>query len=248
MSQEISSLHKILKDETRQKILTLLNEKGSLGYTELLDTTKLVSTGLLNYHLKVLGNLVTKNESGQYLLTEKGKLASKLLEEFPEVEYQSKRRKRQKQFWTLAAFSQIVYLITVLTLYYINFLDFGEVIASAIWFVGTMFLAYLGYGLQNKPPSQGTKEEMKNFKIAYVMLGSVISLALAFFGTPILSYLSVSSGGPNYLKLIDNYVFEYVTILFASVVLGSISGYYFGKRHCFQQPKWGKWLEEHFSL
>ena len=89
----LTSLHKILKDETRQKIITLLNEKDSLGYTELMDNTEVGSTGLLNYHLKVLGNLIIKNESGQYVLTEKGKLASKLLEEFPEVEYKSQRRK-----------------------------------------------------------------------------------------------------------------------------------------------------------
>ena len=146
------------------------------------------------------------------------------------------------------ALSQIVYLIAVLTLYYINFLDFGEVITRTILFVGTIFLAYLGYRLQSKPASHRTKEEMEKFKIAYVMLGGVIGMALAFIGTPLLSYLSVSSGGPNYLKLIDNYVFEYVTILFASVVLGSVSGYYFGKRNCFHQPKWGKWLEEHFSV
>lgn len=244
----LTSLHKVLKDETRQKIITLLNEKGSLGYTELMDATEIGSTGLLNYHLKVLSSLIAKNESGQYILTEKGKLASRLLVEFPEVDYPLNRRKRQKQFWTVVALSQIIYLITVLTLYYVNYLNFGEVITSAIWFVGSIFLAYLGYRLQSKPARHGTKEEMEKFKIAYVMLGGVIGMALAFFGTPLLSYLSVSSGGPNFLKLIDNYVFEYVTILFASVVLGSISGYYFGKRNCFHQPKWGKWLEEHFSV
>jgi hypothetical protein len=244
----LTSLHKILKDETRQKIITLLNEKGSLGYTELMDATEIGSTGLFNYHLKVLSSLIAKNESGQYLLTEKGKLASKLLVEFPEVDYPLSRRKRQKKFWTVVALSQIIYLISVLTLYYVNYLNFGEVITSAMWFVGSIFLAYLGYRLQSKPASPGTKEEMEKFKIAYVLLGGIIGVALAFFGTPLLSYLSVSSGGPNFLKLIDNFVFEYVTILFASVVLGGTSGYYFGKRNCFHQPKWGKWLEEHFSV
>lgn len=81
MSSGLTSLHKILKDDTRQKIILLLNEKGSLGYTELLDATESSSTGLLNYHLKVLGDLLTltKNEAGQYLLSEKGKLAFRLL-------------------------------------------------------------------------------------------------------------------------------------------------------------------------
>ena len=52
-----------------------------------MDATEIGSTGLLNYHLKVLSSLIAKNESGQYLLTEKGKLASRLLMEFPEADY-----------------------------------------------------------------------------------------------------------------------------------------------------------------
>jgi len=84
MSSGFASLHKILKDETRRKIILLLNDKGSLSYTDLMDTLGIVSTGTLNYHLKVLGDLLTRNEAGQYMLTEKGKLASRILLEFPE--------------------------------------------------------------------------------------------------------------------------------------------------------------------
>jgi DNA-binding transcriptional ArsR family regulator len=89
MSKEAASLHKILKDETRQKIILLLNEKRSLGYTELLDATEVGSTGRLNYHLKVLSELLQKNENGQYSLTEKGKLASQLIVEFPDKKVSS---------------------------------------------------------------------------------------------------------------------------------------------------------------
>ncbi len=73
MSIGISGLHKILKDETRRKIILLLNDKGSLSYTELLAATEAGSTGRLNYHLKILGDLITKNEAGQYLLSERAK-------------------------------------------------------------------------------------------------------------------------------------------------------------------------------
>jgi predicted transcriptional regulator len=84
MNSGLASVHKILKDETRRKIVLLLNEKGSLSYTDLMDALEIVSTGTLNYHLKILGGLLTKNDNGQYMLTEKGKLASRLLLEFPE--------------------------------------------------------------------------------------------------------------------------------------------------------------------
>lgn len=64
MSSGIASLHKILKDKTRRKVILLLNEKGSLSYTDLMDELEIVSTGLLNYHLKVLCDLIAKNEEG----------------------------------------------------------------------------------------------------------------------------------------------------------------------------------------
>jgi len=86
MNSGIASLHKILKDETRRKIILLLNEKGSLSYTDLMDSLSIVSTGTLNYHLKILSELLAKTNDGKYILTEKGKLASRLLLEFPDTQ------------------------------------------------------------------------------------------------------------------------------------------------------------------
>ena len=79
--------------KSRRNIILLLNEKKTVSYTELLDATETGSTGLLNYHLKVLTELLEKNESGQYILTEKGKLASQLLLEFPEENSVGKKPK-----------------------------------------------------------------------------------------------------------------------------------------------------------
>jgi DNA-binding transcriptional ArsR family regulator len=79
----LTSLHKILKDETRQKIITLLSKKGSLSYSDLMENAEVLSTGLMNYHLKVLGDLLRKNDGGLYMLSEKGQVAYKVLTEFP---------------------------------------------------------------------------------------------------------------------------------------------------------------------
>jgi DNA-binding transcriptional ArsR family regulator len=84
MKDERAPLLKILGDETRRRILLLLNEKGSLGYTDLLNQIGISNTGTFNYHLKVLGDLLHKNEAGQYALSEKGKLAVQFLLDFPE--------------------------------------------------------------------------------------------------------------------------------------------------------------------
>jgi hypothetical protein len=84
MSSGVDSLHKILKDETRRRILLLLRDKQSLSYTELIGALEISSTGKLNYHLKVLGDLLSKTEDGRYGLTQRGALACQLLIEFPE--------------------------------------------------------------------------------------------------------------------------------------------------------------------
>jgi hypothetical protein len=79
-----SSLHKILSDTTRRSILELLAEKEALGYTEIMTVLGVTNTGRLNYHLKVLGDLVSKDNGGRYHLTERGQLAVNLLKTFPE--------------------------------------------------------------------------------------------------------------------------------------------------------------------
>jgi len=91
MNSGIDSLHKILKDETRRRIVLLLREKGSLSYMDLMKTLGITSTGRMNYHLKVLGNLLSKMENGHYVLTEKGILASQLLLDFPEKTIEKSR-------------------------------------------------------------------------------------------------------------------------------------------------------------
>ncbi len=232
----LTSLHKILKDETRQKIITLLNEKGSLGYTELMDSTEIGSTGLLNYHLKVLSGLITKNESGQYLLTEKGKLASKLLMEFPEADYQSLKRKRQKQFWTAAGIVQIVYLISVLSLYYVKYIDFGRLIIYTLWFIGGMILAYLGYRVQNGSILL-IKDEKKRVKLVYATIGVMSGIIIAFFGPIAVILIAKVLGEPNLAYA--HYGGEiWISLFLVLPLIGAIVSYYIGKRNSFTLPSW----------
>jgi hypothetical protein len=78
MSVSLNSLHKSLKDETRRKIISILAAKGALGYSELMAELQIASTGRLNYHLKVLDGLISKDAEGKYLLSEKGKAAQRV--------------------------------------------------------------------------------------------------------------------------------------------------------------------------
>ena len=83
MSVDISKLHNVLRDPTRAKILELLDQKAPLSYVEIQDLLQIGHTGKLNYHLKVLGDLLVKDEqTGRYSLGEKGRIAVQLLNKF----------------------------------------------------------------------------------------------------------------------------------------------------------------------
>jgi DNA-binding transcriptional ArsR family regulator len=83
MSIDIPRLSKTLNDETRIRILRLLKEKQSRSYSDLMETLGITNTGRLNYHLKVLRDLITKDGlSGAYSLSEKGIVAIDFLDKF----------------------------------------------------------------------------------------------------------------------------------------------------------------------
>jgi len=83
MSIDIPRLSKTLNDATRIRILRLLKEKQSMSYGDLMETLGITNTGRLNYHLKVLGDLITKDgQNGAYSLSEKGSVAINFLDKF----------------------------------------------------------------------------------------------------------------------------------------------------------------------
>lgn len=82
MGSDWSALYKTLSDPTRRDILDLLYSKGSASYTEILSALSIANTGKLNYHLKMLGNLIDKDDQGRYRLTERGTQAVNLLKGF----------------------------------------------------------------------------------------------------------------------------------------------------------------------
>jgi DNA-binding transcriptional ArsR family regulator len=139
MSQGVASLHKILKDETRQKIITLLSVKGRLSYSELMEELGVVSTGLLNYHLKVLGELLEKDQAEKYVLSEKGKLAYRVLTEFPNGQPQVD--KRIYKSWVVLFVATIA--ITMLNGYFSVISWQGTILALIIEILSFAFAFYI---------------------------------------------------------------------------------------------------------
>lgn len=141
MSKGLFFLHKILKDETRRQIILLLDEKSGLTYTELMDSLEVVSTGLLNYHLKVLGDLLSKNEEEKYILSEKGKLASRLLLQFPEDNQVGKKPRWWRKFWIGQAIVIPVYFAINFVLYLMCYIN-----AATLYRLSLAAFAIIGIG------------------------------------------------------------------------------------------------------
>jgi DNA-binding transcriptional ArsR family regulator len=119
MMEEVnwSALNKILNDPTRRSILGLLAENQTLSYTEMMTILHITNTGKLNYHLKLLGALIAKDEEGKYYLTERGKLAASLIKTFPGKEQSSRYRTVR------------IVAVTVLALMGISLIFFGAVLS-----------------------------------------------------------------------------------------------------------------------
>lgn len=80
MTVNLESLSDVLKHPIRRKIVLTLYGKGRLSYIDLMNLIKVTSTEKFNYHLKVLGDLIDKNQNGKYGLTEKGQMIAQLLQ------------------------------------------------------------------------------------------------------------------------------------------------------------------------
>jgi DNA-binding transcriptional ArsR family regulator len=160
MSSSIESLNKILKDETRRKILLLLNDKQSLSYTDLMETLKIGSTGTLNYHLKVLGELLEKNEAGQYMLTEKGNVAVRFLTVFPEQDGILEAKKTWwRRYWIISIAIPASSLLIMLFLYFSGQLNTYWLARSITGFISAIVLSYFFYRMV-RPIKRGNSSQI----------------------------------------------------------------------------------------
>lgn len=236
MRSGLASLHKILKDATRQRIILLLKEKGNLSYTELMDTLGILSTGTLNYHLKVLDDLLIKNESGQYTLTEKGKLASRLLLEFPETAANGSQGKPKwwRRFWIGKTFFVAVALIVSFAAYFMGYTDLAGLYRSLVTMAGAVGISYMIAHITRDVLSK--KTQLLLGKIGYTLLGVWLGDVVSFFGAFLLVLISRYLGGPDLGHIEGGGELWIVATVVLSTV-GGAWGYRFGKKRGFKRPE-----------
>ena len=166
MDSGLDPLLKILKDKTRKKIVLLLNEKANLSHSDLMDLLGFSSTGTLNYHLKILGGLLAKNDGGQYMLTEKGKLASRMLIEFPDPDHELQtKRKWWRRFWIVTILLQCFGVAFILALYFLGILDSAWLLPSLFGFVlGLTFLFFFYRMIRPSSQTNNQKDQTRTIE------------------------------------------------------------------------------------
>jgi DNA-binding transcriptional ArsR family regulator len=222
MASTIDSLHKILKDETRRKIILKLNEKGSLGYTELMDSLNVVSTGTLNYHLKVLSDLIEKSPSGVYQLTERGKLAYRILTEFPDQE-RPLQDKRIYKAWLVLIVASVI--LSILTGYFLRIPLERQAIILTILLLSSGFAFYI----RIKPTKSGNRA-------FYISVGALCIGTLLWF---LITSLILFSG--LRWQIVDSTGnfgddFTVLTTLIICWIVGGFIGDFIGKKRDYNLP------------
>jgi hypothetical protein len=235
MKNGLASLHKILKDETRRKIVLLLNEKGRLSYTDLMNNLKIDNTGRLNYHLKVIDGLILKGEDGLYTLTEKGKIATQLLLKFPdENDTLQPRRAFGRKTWLLIMISYVSFSIILLLLYFYGYIDGSRFFAGVTYIFAGLAFVIAVYVLQSY--RHVLDKKMLFWKIAYTMLGAWVGLVVAFFA-PLLLFLFFRFLGETDLAHLQGSGEIWISLLVIGPLIGGIAGYNFGKKRGFKKRK-----------
>ena len=231
MNSDIASLHKILKDATRRKIIILLNEQGRISYVDLMKALGIVNTGKMNYHLKILDDLLTKDEDGKYALTEKGKLASRLLLEFPEEHNQSEGVKISWRNVAWVVLSNASYLSIIIYLWFRGYVSINWLVSSIIVFAVATITIFL---VKTQMPTRRThspKRMMLGTKIVYVTFGAIAGILICWLGGGLiiagLVTLLRSAGIPVRLFSFDWWVIISWTI---GALVGGLVGYLLYKR------------------
>jgi DNA-binding transcriptional ArsR family regulator len=227
----LTSLLKILKDETRRQIILLLSDKGSLTYTELMDSLEVVSTGLLNYHLKVLDDLLAKDEEEKYVLSEKGKLASRLLLEFPDDNNIRKKPTWWRKFWIAEAIVIPIYSAINIALYFRGYID-----AAALYNLTLGGFACIGIGYMIthiKKDVLSAQGLLKLNRVLYLLVGLLTGGFLIWVGLIVAMNMT---GISFWLKgIIGDGAFAITTVI-PCYIAGYLLGDWIGKKTNYYIP------------
>ena len=205
-----------LSNQERRKILKIikLSEKGAI-YSDILAETEL-NSGLLNYHLRQLEGLITKNIEGRYLLTPLGEKALRGLYSMTEnlengyQEYLNKAKIRQRRtiypklssILTIIASCISCSMGVIMTLAAISWLLSGHPLKTVPIFIATVsaVFGYVGFAVGLNAGNYLSKRIRFRFSLStscFLLISSIflILTSIVTIQVGILSSVVVICGG-----------------------------------------------------
>jgi len=181
MGSGLEFLHKILKDKTRRKIVRLLNEKGALSHTDLIEELDFINNGRLNYHLKQLNDLLTKDTNRRYILTEKGKLAIRLLTEFPEQNRQQLGLKPKwwRRFWIGIGATALLLTVANSLGYFLGYVNPTMILRSYLAFFSLIGSLYMMQHVTLEVLSEKNRFRVLTARNLAIIIGSLALMVVA---------------------------------------------------------------------
>ena len=102
-----------LKHPLRRKILRMLSDKP-LSFSEILESLS-IDSGHLNYHIKSMGDIITRTDDGKYALSSVGLAAIELVGKVEEQDKSNRTNKRAKRIGRLSLVFSAIFAIALLT-------------------------------------------------------------------------------------------------------------------------------------
>ena len=209
-----------------------LYEKGSISYVDLMKNLGITNTGKMNYHLKVLGDLVEKNEDAKYRLTEKGQLASRVLTEISNKSPVEQTYKWKRLIASILAIANAISLVVSSLLFFVGYIDWHFFSSQIIYSLVAFLVAFIIFKFPTSRPKYDPKRARKLTAISFVIGGAMFTSIFLFFAIGVLLMTILGTkipGGPI------GTAFLLFTFLAGPIIGGSI-GYLLFKRSKYSNP------------
>jgi hypothetical protein len=176
----------------------------------------------MNYHLKVLGDLLLKMDDGRYALTEKGKFASRLLLEFPDKKAQARIEVNLPR-WVFVAgcLLFVVFVIGTFAAYVRGVITYSRMLGN-VCIATSVLITFIVAGNARKISAKWSpNRQMLGQKIVSIVFGALVGATIFLTGGSLLLFgfeTLLQSAGVRFV------LFPFAWWLIISFVFGPIIG------------------------
>jgi hypothetical protein len=182
--------------------------------------------------LKLLSDLLEKNDSCKYILSEKGQLAYKVLTEFPDVPPEDQPKKWKTIIASLLAIGNAISLIVSSALFFIGYIDWHFFSSQIIYSLVAFLVAFIIFKMPTSRQKYDPIRARKLTGFSFVIGGAIFTSIFLFFSTGIVLMTILCTRIPG--GILGN-AFLIWAFVFGPII-GGLIGYIVFKRSKYSKP------------